>query len=150
MSALRQLKLSIKTSSKTFSGTDAHVYLVFVGAGADRIYRVPTRPGDLEAGKLDIYHLDCPEGPDLDAVTALLLVNGMDGSNPAWRVLWLRVEARDAQGRGWLLADAMLERWLRSSDTEAPVAFIPLQRPFEPIPPAGLAEPTSDHLVRVG
>ncbi len=149
MSALRQLKLSIKTSSKTFSGTDAHVYLVFVGTGDGRIYRVPTRPGDLEAGKLDIYHLECPEGPELETLTALLLVNGMNGSNPAWRVLWLRIEALDAQGRGWLLADTMLEQWLRSSDADAPVAFIPLRHPYEPVDPAGLAGPLGDRLVRV-
>lgn len=130
MATLTKLKFSVKTGLKSFSGTDAHIYLVFCGAGAERIYRLPTRPGDLETGKLDIYPAECPDGPELDAVTHVLLVNGMNGSNPAWRVLWCRLEAVDAQGRSWLLLDEMLECWLDSAENRAPLTFLPLQRPF--------------------
>lgn len=130
MAPLTKLKLSLKTGHKSFSGTDARIYLVFAGPGAEHVYRLPTRPGDLEAGKLDIYTAECPDGPDLEAVQHVLLVNGMDGPSPAWRVLWVRLEAVDAAGRSWLLADAMLERWLETGDARAPVAFLPMQRPL--------------------
>jgi hypothetical protein len=130
MATLTKLKLSLKTGSETFSGTNARLYLVFAGPNAGRIYRVPTQPDDLEAGKLDIYLAECPDGPELDDITSVLLVNGMDGNNPAWRILWARLEAVDAAGKSWLLADAMIERWLDSTDERAPLAFVPLKRPF--------------------
>lgn len=130
MAKLRKLKLSLKTGSEPFSGTDAHLYLVMAGPNAERVYRVPTKPGDLEVGKLDIYPAECPDGPELEDIVSVLLVNGMDGNNPAWRILWARLEAVDASGRSWLLADAMIERWLDSTDERAPLAFVPLRRPF--------------------
>lgn len=130
MATLTKLKLSLKTGSEPFSGTDARIYLVFCGRTAGRIYEVPTRAGDLEVGKLDIYEADVPSGPDLEDLTALLLLNGMNGSNPAWRVLWVKLEAVDSAGVSWRLADHMLERWLDHKDGTAPVAFIPLQQPF--------------------
>jgi hypothetical protein len=133
MATLTKLKFSVKTGLKALSGTDAQIYLVFCGAGAERIYRLPTRPGDLETGKLDIYPVECPDGPDLEAITHVLLVNGMNGPNPAWRVLWCRLEAVDAQGRSWLLLDEMLECWLDISEGRAPLTFLPLSRPLTPL-----------------
>ncbi len=130
MATLTKLKLSLKTGSEPFSGTNARIYLVFGGRTAGRVYEVPTRPGDLEVGKLDIYEAAVPSGPDLEDITALLLLNGMNGPNPGWRVLWVKLEAVDSAGASWLLADHMLERWLDHKDGTAPVAFIPLQRPF--------------------
>jgi hypothetical protein len=130
MATLTKLKLSLKTGSEPFSGTNAHIYLVFAGPNAGRVYLVPTQSDDLEAGKLDIFLAECPDGPELDNIASVLLVNGMDGSNPAWRVLWARLEVVEASGKSWLLADAMIERWLDSTDERAPVAFVPLKRPF--------------------
>ncbi len=130
MATLTKLKLSLKTGSEPFSGTDARIYLVFCGPAEGRIYEIPTRPGDLEVGKLDIYEAEIPDGPELETLTSLLLVNGMNNANAAWRVLWVKVEAVDALGASWLLADAMLARWLDHAEGMAPVAFIPLKRPF--------------------
>ncbi len=129
MARITKLRLSLKTGSQSFSGTDARVYLVLVGSHTERVYLVPTQPGDLETGKLDIYPVECPDGPDVDDVTHVLLVNGMNRPQPAWRILWARLEAVDANGRAWLLADAMVERWLESSPDRAPLAFLPLKRP---------------------
>lgn len=149
MANLTKLKLSVKTGLKSFSGTDAHIYLVFAGPGVEQVYRLPTRRGDLEVGKLDIYVAECPDGPELEAVTHVLLVNGMDGIRPAWRVLWLRLEAVDTEGRSWLLADTLLERWLETNEDRAPVAFVPLQQPFVRLAEADLIGEPSSRLIRI-
>jgi hypothetical protein len=130
MAKLKKLKLSLKTSPEPFAGTDAHVYLGLCAAGAGQWYRVPARPGDLESGSLNIYETELAEAPETSQITGLVLVNGMNGGNPGWRVLWVRVEAVDANGRAWLLADAMLQRWLDTKEDAAPAAFVPLQQPF--------------------
>lgn len=130
MAQLTKLKLSIKTGSEPFSGTNARLYLIFCTRGSGRIYEVPTRAGDLETGKLDVYEAAIPDGPDLAELTAVLLLNGMNGPSPAWRVLWVRLVAVDTDGQSWELADAMLERWLETGPGKAPAAFIPLHQPL--------------------
>ena len=130
MATLTKLKLSFKTGSEPFSGTNARVYLVFCSRTQGRIYELPTQPGDLEVGKLDIYEAEGPEGPDWADLTCLLLLNGMNQANAAWRVLWVKIEAVDANGASWLLADSMLERWLDNAKGTAPAAFVPLKQPL--------------------
>jgi hypothetical protein len=131
MAKIKKLKLSLKTSPEAFAGTGANIYLGIATGGAGRLYRVPTRQGDLAAGNLDIYETELADGQDLAHITGLVLVNGMNGTNPGWRVLWARVEAVDGDGRAWLLADAMLQRWLDTKDGASPAAFLPLKHPFE-------------------
>jgi hypothetical protein len=130
MACIVKLKVHFKTASATFAGTDAAVYLVFCGAHDHRVYRLPTRKPELETGKLDIYELDVPSGPDLGQVSAVLLVNGMSGPNPAWRLLWTQIQAVDDAGHSWELVDAMVERWLDTKEGRAPVFALPLKRPF--------------------
>lgn len=133
MATITKLKLSIKTGSESFSGTDARIYLALGGRAARRLYLLPTRREHFESGGLNIFVAGCPEGPDLDDLVTVLLVNGMNGTNPAWRVLWLRLEAADVNGRAWLLSDSMPERWLDHTADRAPAMFVPLRTPFEPL-----------------
>jgi hypothetical protein len=137
MAKLTKLKLSVKTGSEAFSGTDAPIYLGLCRRGKGVFYLVPTRPEHLEAGDHDTFELGLADGPELGELTGVVLVNGMRESrlsldvNPAWRVLWARLEAVDAAGHSWLLADAMLERWLGVDEGQAPGVFLPLKQPFE-------------------
>lgn len=131
MATVTKLKLTIRTGSEPFSGTDASIYLALGGCRTRQLYRLPTKPRNLETGQLDVFVADLPGGPDLADLGSILLINGMNGASPAWRVLWIRIEAVDTTGVTWLLADTMLERWLDNEPGRAPAAFIPLKTPFE-------------------
>lgn len=133
MSVIKRLRVALKTSSEAGSGTDARVYLVLHTTGAARIYALPARREEMEAGQKDVYDLTLSDGPELDTLAAAALVNGMNGPNPAWKVLWVGVEAVDAQGRGWTLIDAMVERWLDTRPGRAPIAVLPLLAPPRPL-----------------
>jgi hypothetical protein len=129
MAAIKKLKIAIKTGSEAFSGTNANIYLVLSTQAGGTVYQIPTRPHDMETGKLDVYEAVLPAGPDLDDLRSIVLVNGMNGPQPGWRVLWVKIDAQDADGRTWQIADAMLERWLDTKDGVAPAAPIPLLTP---------------------
>jgi hypothetical protein len=60
----------------------------------------------------------------------MALVNGMNGQSPAWKILWVKVDAVDAEGHSWRIVDALLERWLDVKEGRAPVALLPLLDPF--------------------
>ena len=79
MPTLTKLRISLKTGSEPFSGTNARIYLALAGRNFRRIYRLPTNADNLEAGQLDIFVAECPDGPDLDDLHSVLLINGMDG-----------------------------------------------------------------------
>ncbi len=130
MPILKKLKVVVKTGSKLCSGTDAPIYLVLVLPGGGKIYRLPTRREDLEAGEMDIYDLALQDGPNLQDLLGLVLVNGMTGPSPAWRLLWIKIQACDETGHSWGLVDAMVERWLDSKEDLSPALVLPLQRPF--------------------
>jgi hypothetical protein len=130
MAKLQKLKIAIKTSSDAFAGTDAQIYLGLGLSEGGRIYRLPTRKPDLEVGRLDIYAVDVPDQLELQDLRGVALVNGMNGQSPAWRILWVKIDARDAEGRSWRIVDAMVERWLDVREGRAPVVLLPLMKPF--------------------
>jgi hypothetical protein len=150
MARIIKLKLSIKTGFARFSGTDARIYLGLGLRNGGAFYRLPTRLGDMEAGKLDLYEAELPTGPELDEVTALMILNGMNGVNPAWRLLWARVEVVDATGHSWLLADEMVERWLDVREGAAPGVFLKLRTPAEDLGSEDVVGPTTCVLEPVG
>ncbi|MCZ7637328.1 MAG: hypothetical protein M5U12_15620 [Verrucomicrobia bacterium] len=119
------MKLSIKTGSEPFSGTNARLYLIFCTRGSGRIYEVPTRAGDLETGKLDVYEAAIPDGPDLAELTAVLLLNGMNGPSPAWRVLWVRLVAVDTDGQSWSLPTPCSNAGSRPAPAKLPPPLSP-------------------------
>lgn len=130
MARLEKLKIAIKTSSEAFSGTDAQIFLGMVLNESGVIYRLPTKKEDLEAGRLDIYSVALLEGPEMHELRGLALVNGMNGQSPAWKILWVKVDAFDSEGHSWRLVDAMVERWLDVKEGRAPVVLLPLLQPF--------------------
>jgi hypothetical protein len=138
MAVLKKLKIAIKTSSDQFAGTDATIYLVLAVGDGGRIYRLPTHKSELEAGKTDIYKVSLTDGPELGAIRTMMLVNGMDGQSPGWKILWVKIDVVDSDGHAWKLVDAMLQRWLDVKDNLAPTAFLPLLHPFEDL---GLDDP---------
>jgi hypothetical protein len=133
MAVIKRLRVIVKTSSAMGAGTDASTYLMLCNAAGARSYRLPSRRADMEAGEKNIYDFNVADGPEVDDVKAMVLVNGMNGLNPAWKILWMRVEAIDSEGRGWCLADAMLERWLDTRVGCAPAAALPLLVPARPL-----------------
>jgi len=131
MATLTKLKLAVKTGFGAFAGTDARIYLIFCTPAGSRTYLIPTHLRDMETGRTDIYELSVPEGPDLDELQQVMLVNGMNGRQPGWRLLWIKLDGVDAQGRSWKLVDDLSERWLDTQDSRAPAYVLPLKRPFE-------------------
>lgn len=130
MDAITDLSLSIKTSSARYAGTDAAVYLTFCTPDGPHTYRLPTEREELEAGKLDIIRVGLEDGPDIEAVQTVLVVNGMNGPSPAWQILWVGLNVRVASGLTYKLVDSFLERWLDTRPGTAPLAVLPLRRPF--------------------
>ena len=133
MATLTKLKLAVKTGFGAFAGTDARIYVTLCAPSASRTYLLPTHPHEMETGRTDIYELSVPDGPDLDELQQAILVNGMNGRNPQWRLLWIKIDAVDAEGRSWRLVDDMSERWLDTHETRAPIYVLPLKRPPEPL-----------------
>ena len=133
MATLTKLKLAVKTGFGAFAGTDARIYLILCAQSASGTYLLPTHAQDMETGRTDIYELSVPDGPDLDELQQVILVNGMNGRNPEWRLLWIKVDAVDALGRSWKLVDDMSERWLDTRESRAPAYVLPLRRPLEPL-----------------
>ncbi len=131
MATLTKLKLAVKTGFGAFAGTDARIYLICCTPNRSRTFLVPTRLQDMETGQTDTYELSVPDGPDLDELQQLILVNGMNGRNPEWRLLWIKLDAVDARGRSWKLVDDISERWLDTRAGRAPAYVLPLKRPFE-------------------
>lgn len=131
MATLIKLKLAVKTGFATFAGTDARIYLIFCTARAAHTYLLPTRDCDMESGRTDIYELTVPKGPDLDELQQIILVNGMNGPQPAWRLLWIKLDGVDDQGRSWKLVDDFSERWLDTQESRTPAYVLPLKHPFE-------------------
>lgn len=130
MPILKKLKVVVKTGSKLYSGTDAHIYLALVLPGGGLVYRLPTRREDLEVGEMDVYDLALLDGPNLQDLLGLVLVNGMTGPSPAWRLLWIKIQAYDESGHSWGLVDAIVERWLDAKEDVSPALVLPLQRPL--------------------
>jgi len=133
MATLSKLKLAVKTGFGAFAGTDARIYLILCAQSVSRTYLLPTHSHEMETGKTDIYELSVPNGPDLDELQQVILVNGMNGRNPEWRLLWIKIDAVDAQGRSWRLVDDMSERWLGTQESRAPAYVLPLKQPIEPL-----------------
>jgi hypothetical protein len=131
MATLTKLKLAVKTGFGAFAGTDARIYLILCTPRGSRTYLLPTQPSDMETGRTDIYELSVPEGPDLEELQQAILVNGMNGRHPAWRLLWIKLDAVDARGQSWRLVDDLSERWLDTQEARAPAYVLPLKRPFE-------------------
>ena len=133
MAILTKLKLAVKTGFGAFAGTDARIYLIFCTPAASRTYLLPTHGREMETGQTDIYELSVPDGPDLDALQQVILVNGMNGRHPGWRLLWIKLDAVDALGRSWKRADDLSERWLDTAESRSPAYALPLKRPPQPL-----------------
>ena len=149
MATLTRLKLAVKTGFGAFAGTDARIYLILCARSAARTYLLPTHARDMETGKTDIYELSVPDGPDLDELEHAVLVNGMNGRNPEWRLLWIKLDAVDALGRSWKLVDDMSERWLDTRDARAPAYVLPLKRPFAALGKLDVVGPATTPLVLI-
>ena len=131
MAAIQRLKIAIKTSADAYAGTDAAVYLTLCTPAGGHTYQLPTEKEHLEAGQTDIYTVALADAPGVSALQHVILSSGMDGRSPAWKILWVKIDALDATGRSWRIADTMLERWLQVKEGYAPLAFVPLKRPCE-------------------
>jgi hypothetical protein len=59
----------------------------------------------------------------------------MNGRHPAWRLLWVKLDAVDALGRSWRLVDDLSERWLDTEASRAPAYVLPLKRPCPSLGP---------------
>jgi hypothetical protein len=80
---------------------------------------------------VDVYDLSLEDGPNAGELTAVLLVNGMTGQSPGWKVLWVKLDVVDEAGRGWRIVDTFLDRWLDAKQDCGPVAVLPLAIPFK-------------------
>jgi len=150
MALLQKLKIAIKTSSEAFAGTDATIFIGLISASGGRVYRLPTRREDLEVGRLDVYTVLLPDGPDLEELAGVVLVNGMNGQSPGWRVLWVKVDGVDSEGRSWRFVDTIVEKWLDVREGGAPLVALPVLRPPEDMGLTEVVGETGTVVERVG
>ena len=84
-------KVTVKTSNKRGSGTDAHVFLRLTGQhGESGTIALPTARGDLERGQTNIYEIVAPTVGALEKLEIWHDNSGMFGA--AWRLDWVEIE----------------------------------------------------------
>lgn len=150
MPIIKKIKVAVKTSSEARSGTDASIYLGFVLPTGGRIYLLPTEKEHLESGQLDVYHCTLTDGPNLQDVVSTILVNGMTGPNPSWKVLWVKVDVVDDTGHAWRIVDEMPDRWLDTRHPQGPAAILPIQRPPQDLGVQDVVGPATIELTSLG
>ena len=84
-------KVTVKTSNKRGSGTDANVFVRLSGQHGDSgAIQLPTEKGDLERGETNAFEVSAPAVGVLDKLEVWHDNSGMFGA--AWRLDWVEVE----------------------------------------------------------
>jgi len=101
-SGVRQYALTVKTSSKPGAGTDANVFVVFIGASgkSDEIPLPDPHKTRFECNGEDLFDIDI-EG-DVGEITELCLGHDNTGQGPDWRVKWAEVVDKHKGGHNYV------------------------------------------------
>ena len=131
-----RLIVEVKTSTVNDAGTDADIWMamtVNVGGNVNTTTFMLTGQGAGNAnqkGKTTTYNMPTPIGNNLQFLSSVVLINGMNGDSPGWHVENVKIVVEDTKGEKWTILDNRVNRWLDTKEKVGPALGLSFRLPL--------------------